>query len=54
MEVREMIASRKEEHQATLVAAGYFIAKFEHLAPWFKQHKHKLRFQGEKPKLTLV
>jgi hypothetical protein len=40
--------------QETLVAAGYFIMMFEHLAPWFKQHKHKLRFQGEKPKLTLV
>jgi hypothetical protein len=40
--------------QETLVAAGYFIAMFEHLAPWFKQHRPKIRFQGEKPKLTLV
>jgi hypothetical protein len=37
-----------------LDAVQYFIWMFDALEPWFKQHKHKRRERGEKPKLTVI
>jgi hypothetical protein len=52
--LRDGVIELDGDDQEVLDAVQYFIWMFDALVPWFKQHKHKRRERGEKPKLTVV
>jgi hypothetical protein len=52
--IRDGVIALDSDDQEVLDAVQYFIWLFEMLAPWFKQHEHKRRIRGDKPRLTVV